>query len=569
MPIQQPLALHHTTSSSLTADNWREACSKTRQQLSDSIPTDWRLSQETLDSLPSNVLDIPRSCGLLSAQELEITELDDVDVLLSRIHSRQWSAVAVTTAYCKGAAIAHQLVNCCTLFLFDDAIARAKELDTYLEKNGKPIGPLHGLPISLKDQFDIKGKELNMGYAAYLGRVSHDDSAIVKVLRQAGAVFHCRTNIPQTLMVGETNNHVYGRTVNPYNNQLTCGGSSGGEGALIALKGSPCGLGTDIGGSVRIPANFNGLFGLRPTALRVPYGGSTNSILGQESIFSAIGPLSRSINGCRTVFKAILDQKPEEYDPYAIPLPFRDDLASAQGNKKSFGMATWDNAVLPSPPILRALKETKDALQNAGHEVIDFKLDGFERSVYLLWNILMADGGEDLKTIVKPIQEPWVDELASSMAHTTEPHSVYELYQLNREKEALQGLMLKKWLATASATASGRPIDGLILPVAPVTAPRFGNNDYINYTGLFNLLDLPATVFPVTFVNAQKDQANADYQPASKIDAGIQSRFDPQLMQGSPVCLQVVGRKYRCESTLASAEIISSAIRGNASQTKL
>jgi len=214
---------------------------------------------------------------------------------------------------------------------------------------------------------------------------------------------------------------------------------------------------------------------------------------------------------------------------------------------------------MPSPPILCALKETREALEKAGHEVVDFSLDAFSRSGYLLWQILFADAGEDVKTILAPIKEPFIDEL-SALNEKSEPHSVYELYQLNREKEALQGTFLKQWLETAARTKSGQAIDGLILPAAPVTAPRFGQNDYINYTGLFNLLDLPSTVFPVTYVDARKDKINKDYQPVSDLDAKIQKRYDPELMNGSPVCLQVIGRKYRCEMTLAAAEVISKAL---------
>lgn len=152
--------------------------------------------------------------------------------------------------------------NCLTEILFDSALERARELDAHLERTGKLLGPLHGLPISLKEQFDIKGVESTMGYVSRIGHVAVEDCEMVKMLMDLGAVVHCRTNIPQTLLVrhpslvvlhkltmrhiqsDETVNNVFGRTLNPCNTSLTAGGSSGGEAALLAMRGSIIGVGT-------------------------------------------------------------------------------------------------------------------------------------------------------------------------------------------------------------------------------------------------------------------------------------------------------------------------------------
>lgn len=120
--------------------------------------------------------------------------------MLSPFSDPQLIAAQVTTAYCKRAAIAQQLLNCCTEILFETAIAQANELDNYYAKHQQPIGPLHGLPISLKDQCDIAGVECCMGYASWIGRVSEEDAVIVALLKKAGAVIHTRTNLPQTIV---------------------------------------------------------------------------------------------------------------------------------------------------------------------------------------------------------------------------------------------------------------------------------------------------------------------------------------------------------------------------------
>jgi amidase len=132
-------------------------------------------------------------------------------------------------------------------FFLELALAQAKELDRYYEEHKAPIGPLHGLPISLKDQLRAKGLETSMGYVAWVGKYDQEDSILEALLRKAGAVFYVKTSVPQSLMVCETVNNIIGRTVNPRNKNWSCGGSSGGEGAIIGFRGGIIGVGTDIG----------------------------------------------------------------------------------------------------------------------------------------------------------------------------------------------------------------------------------------------------------------------------------------------------------------------------------
>ncbi|KAL8292750.1 hypothetical protein RQP46_001362 [Phenoliferia psychrophenolica] len=148
---------------------------------------------------------------------------------------------------------------------------RARELDAHLRKTGSVVGPLHGLPISLKEQFDIEGVEQTMGFVSQIGHISSKSAAMVTMLEGLGAVIHCRTNLPQTLLCDESVNNVFGRTLNPWNTDLTAGGSSGGEAALLAMKGSIIGIGTDL-----------------------------------ESLESVCGPMARSRRSVEIIMKAIL-----------------------------------------------------------------------------------------------------------------------------------------------------------------------------------------------------------------------------------------------------------------------
>lgn len=198
--------------------------------------------------LPKNMLHIPDE--LLNHPTLSITNLSP-EHLLQALSNGRLSAVEVTNAYLQRAAVAQGLSNCLTELLPSLALSRARELDAYFREHKRPIGPLHGLPISVKEHIGLQGLRCTTGYVSHWGNVAKEDAHIIQVLRDAGAVFHCRTTIPQTMMHLETDSNLYGVTLNPYNSNLTPGGSSGGEGALIALQGSCLGIGSDVGGSIR------------------------------------------------------------------------------------------------------------------------------------------------------------------------------------------------------------------------------------------------------------------------------------------------------------------------------
>lgn len=186
-----------------------------------------------------------------------------------------------------------------------------------------------------------------IGYAAWAGRPATADSTLVTLLRGAGAVFHAKTNVPATLMMGESVNNVFGRTLNPRNRQLTSGGSSGGESALVSLRGSFLGVGTDIGGSIRHPAAFTGLYALRPAHGRVSYQHVANSFRGQEAVRSCAGPLCRSPADIRLFMSSLLAQEPWLHDPQVVPMPWRTEEERLP-EKLCFGFGMGDGYVQPS-----------------------------------------------------------------------------------------------------------------------------------------------------------------------------------------------------------------------------
>lgn len=270
--------------------------------------------------------------------------------------------------------------NCLHEIFFNAALAEAQAQDDYFATHKKPIGPLHGLPVSLKDQFHVKGVETTMGYVGWIGTFEGRrgtgkelvyESEMVRELRSLGAILYCKTAVPHTLMAGETVNNIIGYTWSPKNRLLSAGGSSGGEGALIGLKGSPVGFGTDIGGSIRIPAAFNGLYGLRPSAGRLPYDGMANSMDGQNSILSVVGPLATTVGSLKLLVKSLLSQEPWLHDPLVLELPWRNE-PDLSGTPLTFGILKDDGVVKPHPPVARTVDMVIDAIKRAGHQVIEW-----------------------------------------------------------------------------------------------------------------------------------------------------------------------------------------------------
>lgn len=238
-----------------------------------------------------------------------------------------------------------------------------------------------------------------MGYIGWMGtfqghrddpRHKTEESELVKALCNLGAVLYCKTSVPTTLMAGETTNNIIGYTQNPRNRLLSSGGSSGGEGALIALRGSPGGFGTDIAGSVRSPAGYNSLYGLLPSSGRIPYQGAANSIDGQNTIVSVIGPIAPTARSLELLFKAVLSQQPWYHDPLVLEIPWRDEhvhetRALIEGAKTgfaslAFGILRHDGVARIHPPIARGLKLVERTLQRLGHKMIPWDPPSHARS---------------------------------------------------------------------------------------------------------------------------------------------------------------------------------------------
>ncbi|QRV80629.1 amidase [Ceratobasidium sp. AG-Ba] len=563
--------------------SWQNRAQAKKRQQQDSIPPEWVID---IPKDRQNVMHVPYECRLLTPAELEITDTTDVEMMLNMLRDGKWKSVDVTRAFYKRAIIAHQAggpialqTNCLTEIFIERALARATEMDEYLERNKKPKGPLHGLPVSLKDQFRIKGLEIINGYVANIGDYATKNSVLVDVLNELGAVPFVRTNLPQTLMWGETYNNVFGRTLNPHNRSLTPGGSSGGEGALLAMRGSPLGVGTDIGGSVRIPASASGIYSLRPSYARFPYYGVLGTRDGQDSVLSVLGPMSNSISGLKVFTKAVIDSRPWLRDPQCLPMTWNEEAYQliehgGRGGRKCFGLMYDNGLVKPHPPVVRAIHVMKQALEAAGHEVIEWKNDRHKDILVNLVQVWNADGHEDFKRECERSGEPHIPsmdptvyshdlpDLGTSASMTSaKPLTAYELWQLHKEKLDLRKEYLDCWQSTESQTTTGRPIDAIISPSMPFAAPPHGKNIYTFYTSIWNALDYTVGVLPVTSVDPKLDQPAPPHEFYNDRDRDIYQMYKPEVFENGPVGLQVVGKRLEEEVVLGIMEEVQEALK--------
>ncbi|CAF1229066.1 unnamed protein product [Adineta steineri] len=524
----------------------------------ESIPKNSLLGDLTPDSSILDVSEIPCQCGLLSKEEIDITENYTSCQLVTLLANGQLTAEQVIKAYLKRAGIAHQLTNCATEFLGDEAINRAKYLDEEFKKRGQPIGPLHGLPISVKDYISMRGRRTSAGYMTWMNRIAEDDALVLKILYEAGAIFYVRTTQPQSLMHLECDNPIYGKTVNPFNRNLTCGGSSGGEGPLISLKGSPMGVGTDIGGSVRSPAANNGIYGLRPTTFRIPKQGIMGIQSGRESILGVVGPLARGREDINLFMKTILDAEPWLKEPSLVPIPWR--LISLNSINLTVAVMWDDNIVHPHPPIIRALHETIEHLKKAGIRVIDWEPINHQKGWDLISALFYCNGAEEERNLIAETNEqllPLTEWIFNQP--NVKKRNWAEMNELISERENYRNQYAKIWNEREEALNCS--IDCLLTPVGPSAAPQHGTAKWWGYTSIWNLLDYPAAVFPVTTVDLVKDQIEVDYKPRNSLDKENHELYtSPQAYANAPIGLQVICRRYNDEKVMKCVEIIEQAM---------
>ena len=400
-----------------------------------------------------------------------------------------------------------------------------------MEESRAPRGPLFGLPVTVKSSIAVAGFRCEIGSLLHRGDVPRVDAVAVERLRAAGALILGTTNCPEFLMAYETDNLLYGRTANPWDLDRTPGGSSGGESAAIAAGMSAAGLGSDSGGSVRVPAHFTGICSFKPTPGRFPARGHLPPCVGPFSVLGAIGPMARTLNDVKLIFRTVGGHDP--IDPSSPPLvyrePSRNDL---RGQAVGF---FEDDGLIPVTPETRAAVHAAAAvLREAGLQVEPFRPKMLEPLRRLWWKLFVQCGAMFYAPMIRgnedklsPIFREFLEIAASQKPFTPE-----QLLEAWAQLDLLRSRALEELVTY--------PV--LLCPVASTPAFRHGERqwniegraveylDAVRHTQWFNTLGAPAAVVPVG-----------------------------QSPEGLPIGVQIVARPYFDEIALGVAGMVDAA----------
>ncbi|NWS29847.1 FAAH1 hydrolase, partial [Polioptila caerulea] len=486
--------------------------------------------------------------------------------LTGRLREGSLSPRTVLYTYLEKALEVTQQTNCLRNFI-PECEEQLQEIQRHKEK-----GLLYGIPVSIKDHIGHKGHLATCGLVQCLGTVMEEDSVLVKVLKRQGAIPFAMTNVPQSLFSYDCSNPIFGQTLNPFNPQKSPGGSSGGEGALIAGGGSILGIGSDLGGSIRLPSSFCGLCGLKPTAERLRW--ALPLPFQPRSVPWALGPMARDVDSLALCMKALLCQEMFQLDPTVPPIPFNEQVFSSSTPLR---VGYYDtDGYFPLPPCMRrAVRETRHALRAAGHQLVLFSPPRIPHVMTELFlKTFFADGGRawlDVFTgnIVDPGLKPQVNSckiprlVKKLLALLLKPlqfllllkfidvamfstcRSVKEIWNHHHQIQVYRSQFITQWKELQ-----------LDVVLCPVLGPAFTTGypgkllTAISSTMLYNVLNFPAGVVPVSTVT------EADEEELKLYKGCCDDPWDRTLKQavsgavGMPVAVQCVALPWQEELCL-------------------
>ncbi len=439
-------------------------------------------------------------------------------------------------------------------------------------RRGEIAGPLHGIPVTVKECFAVAGTPDTFGLSWRKGIAAERDDAYVRQLRRDGAVIMAKTNVSQCLLYYESDNPAYGRTNNPWHAERSCGGSSGGEGAIIAAGGSPLGFGTDIGGSSRIPAAFCGIAGFKPTQGRAPDPGRFGVPLGQQAVPSQIGVLARHVADIALGLHSIAAVNAESTPTLA-------DYKRVDVSRLRIAYYTDDGTMAVSPALARAVREAAETLRKTGAEVFEWSPPAVPEAVHLYFALLSGDGGKNFRDYMRGSKmDPRLRDL-SRLARLPGPLRAFARgllraagqgtlgdfmthfgYQRTAQHWALVEAQMDYRQRFADTLAESRA-DVVLCPPCALPAFRHGASRDVGVAGgygiLWNLLGYPAGVVPWTRVRNDEEST----RPESRDRVENAARRIELGSAGLPVGVQVVARPWREHEALTVMAAIEQAAR--------
>jgi amidase len=426
----------------------------------------------------------------------ELTFLSAVS-MAEQIRQKRLSPVDLVEAHLARIQELNSRLNAFVYIDAEGARRQARAAEAAVAK-GEKLGVLHGVPISMKSSIEVTGMAWEAGTKLRTGIVGKRDAPLVDRLRRAGAIVLGVTNAPELLMAWETDNLLYGRTNNPWDLSRTPGGSSGGEAAAIAAGMSAGGVGSDGGGSIREPAHFTGICGLKPTPGRIPATGHFPESVGPFALLGVVGPMARNLDDLKVLFEVM--QGPDDGDPSAAPVPLRwpgkDELKQVR-----IGYFEDDGRTPVTPETRAAVRTAAEGLKCAGFQVDPFRPEGLDLARQLWWKLFGIGGGMMLGQMTKGREaelSPMLTEFCRGVAD-----------QPSHTAQSLLDTWILRDVVRMRVFAQMNDYPVLLCPVASVPAFRHGERswqvegktveylDAWSYTEWFNLLGTPAAVMPV------------------------------------------------------------------------
>ena len=417
--------------------------------------------------------------------------------MAKKIRSKQLSPVELVEAHLSQIERLNPKLNAFVQVDADGVHRQAKAAETTVMQ-GEKLGPLHGVPLSIKSSIEVDGLRCEAGTKLRAGHVATHDAPLVARLRAAGATILGTTNTPEMLMAWETDNLLYGRTNNPWDLTRTAGGSSGGESAAIAAGCSAGGVGSDSGGSIRVPAHFTGVCGLKPTPGRIPVTGHYPPSAGPFSVLGVVGPMARTVEDLKVLFEAMqgLDYGDTSAAPVPIHWPAPEELKNLR-----IGYFEDDGRTPVTQETRTAVRTAAEALCRAGFKVEPFRPEGLEQARQTWWKIFCTVGGMLLRPMfaghegeMSLVLKLFLENVAKEPAHTG---------------ESLLDTWIQRDLIRAQVFSQMNEYPIILCPVAAIPAFKHGERkwqidgqsveylDAWSYTEWFNLLGTPAVVVPV------------------------------------------------------------------------
>ena len=490
------------------------------------------------------------------------------------------TATDVVNAHIARIERVNRTLNAVVVTRFDEARAEAREIDRR-RAAGESLPPLAGVPITVKECLDLAGTPSTFGIdARRTHRATADDAAVAR-LRAAGAIVVGKTNVAQLLLYIESDNPVYGRTSNPWNSDRTPGGSSGGEGAIIAARGSALGIGTDVGGSVRVPAAWCGIASLKPTAGRCPDPGRLSMPIGELAIASQRGILARTVADVALGTHIIAGTVATDGTPYA---PIGDHTAIDVRTLR-IGVMESDDTFPATAAVRRGVREAAEQLRAAGATITPWRIPDLPHAEQLFFGLLTNGGGTWMtRALEGGAATPQIAfqrfvggrgrtgrALLGAAARAFGQRSLATFISNVGDKDAdahwrlVEALMhYRERVIAALDAAPGGPLDAILSPVNALAAFRHGASKELGlagpYTLVYNALGFPAGVVPVTRVRPGEDSGRA----ASR-DLGMKRARATEIGSvGLPVGVQVGARPWREDIALSCMAAIERGARAGA-----